>query len=614
MMNNIAKEENEATPSSHSDNTALISPSQPTVTQGVAGNSPPPASEDMPPEETVDRGGISPAQQAPPSPSIGAGGSQPPPGSTVINAEPKVEYEEELLLKWDDHHKSFFEAAEDLCHQEQFIDVTLSCGEINFPAHKLVLSVCSPYFRNLFLRNPCKHPIVVLKDVHFKYMKLLLMYMYRGEVSCPQEDLHGLLKTARGLQIRGLVELERKREAEGFLASATGSPIKRAPSEVQDGASTTSCDLDSRGGDDFSIDEVRSRLHGQLEIQPIVGGSGLNQPLRPPSNMPPWLSHAPPTTGRTPPPAHTTTSSSKAFATSSSNDGTATGSEGHHSDPDDPRNYRMPLKRGRETPNNGLDNHWGENNGRSAIDTARASPLTGPPRSRSRPSSSSSATAASANNAALLAAAQAAGMPLSALDPSDPMSSMNALLAAAQAHSGSSTGTPTSLTPTLPLPTTLSSLLPPSNVSASATSTSSPSAASSSGVPISGPPPTATTGTNGNGQGVDLSQQAAAMANVSQLQLYYYMQKVASAGMGNPKERKECPICSKTLYDRSTWNRHMRIHTGEKPYPCRFCGRRFRTNYNKLGHEKKCPDRHSMPIPDQPQPATGGRQENVIYR
>jgi uncharacterized Zn-finger protein len=110
---------------------------------------------------------------------------------------------------------------------------------------------------------------------------------------------------------------------------------------------------------------------------------------------------------------------------------------------------------------------------------------------------------------------------------------------------------------------------------------------------------------------VDLSQQAAAMAN--QLQLYYYMQKVASAGMGNPKERKECPICSKTLYDRSTWNRHMRIHTGEKPYPCRFCGRRFRTNYNKLGHEKKCPDRHSRAI-SQPQPATGGQTENVVYR
>ncbi len=57
-------------------------------------------------------------------------------------------------------------------------------------------------FYFLATRNPCKHPIVVLKDVHFKYMKLLLMYMYRGEVSCPQEDLTGLLKTARSLQIR----------------------------------------------------------------------------------------------------------------------------------------------------------------------------------------------------------------------------------------------------------------------------------------------------------------------------------------------------------------------------------------------------------------------------
>ena len=38
------------------------------------------------------------------------------------------------------------------------------------------------------------------------------------------------------------------------------------------------------------------------------------------------------------------------------------------------------------------------------------------------------------------------------------------------------------------------------------------------------------------------------------------------------------------------------ILLGEKPYPCQFCGRRFRTNYNKLGHEKKCPDRHAQDL------------------
>ena len=56
-----------------------------------------------------------------------------------------------------------------------------------------------------------------------------------------------------------------------------------------------------------------------------------------------------------------------------------------------------------------------------------------PPETRGRsPRAGRPPQSNSANNAAILAAAQAAGMPMSALDPADPMSSMNALLAAAQ--------------------------------------------------------------------------------------------------------------------------------------------------------------------------------------
>ncbi|TRY79720.1 hypothetical protein TCAL_01983 [Tigriopus californicus] len=504
---------------------------------------------------------------------------------------------EELLLKWDDHHRSFFEGAEDLCHNEHLVDVTLSCGEHSFPAHKLVLSVCSPYFRSLFLRNPCKHPIVVLKDVSYRYMKLLLMYMYRGEVSCPQEDLQGLLRTARSLQIRGLVELERRREAEG-LTSVDGSPIKRAPSDIHDGASTTSCDVESREGNDFNIDDVRSRLHGQLEIQPISQpssssyshgtrereGNGLG-----PAHSSSWLDSA----------RHSDNLTSKIAAAASSSNEMVPADHG-------PGDLRIKdLDR--------LSYNGNGNNGTDLSTHHRRSPMNPPPRNRSRPNSTAAAAAAAASNAALLAAAQAAGMPSSALDPSDPMSSMNALLAAAQAHGTS--GLPAS---------TLASLLPSSSTNVSSPSSSSVAASSAPPVSVSTALSTGrSTGTNGQSNptnsasggasgGVDISQ-AAAVAN---LQLYYYMQKVASAGMGNPKERKECPICGKTLYDRSTWNRHMRIHTGEKPYPCRFCGRRFRTNYNKIGHEKKCPDRHARALLNQQQNTTNGpaQQENAIYR
>ena len=178
-----------------------------------------------------------------------------PPSSikSVTPAPTESDETDDLMLRWDDHHKSFFELAEDLCHQEQFIDVTISCGDHNFPAHKLILSVCSPYFKNLFLRNPCKHPIVVLKDVHFKYMKLLLIFMYRGEVAVPQEDLNGLLKVARSLQVRGLAEM------------LSPNPVQISPRKRYLSEMIGDSDLESNG--EFSIDDVKTRLHGQLEIQ-----------------------------------------------------------------------------------------------------------------------------------------------------------------------------------------------------------------------------------------------------------------------------------------------------------------------------------------------------------
>ena len=89
---------------------------------------------------------------------------------------------EDFMLKWNDHHTLFFVGAEELCESEEYTDVTLAAGSKFFQAHKLVLSICSPYFRQLFKRLGRDRPVIYLKDVEPKHLDLLLQYMYKGEI------------------------------------------------------------------------------------------------------------------------------------------------------------------------------------------------------------------------------------------------------------------------------------------------------------------------------------------------------------------------------------------------------------------------------------------------
>ncbi|KAG0724621.1 Longitudinals lacking protein-like [Chionoecetes opilio] len=112
--------------------------------------------------------------------------------------------DELLSLKWNNHKSTFADILTILRDQEVFIDVTLACGGKQYPAHKFVLSTCSDYFKEMFTKNPCKHPIVFMKDVSARDLEALLDFMYRGEVNVPHHHLASLIKTAEGLQVKGL--------------------------------------------------------------------------------------------------------------------------------------------------------------------------------------------------------------------------------------------------------------------------------------------------------------------------------------------------------------------------------------------------------------------------
>eukprot|EP00090_Calanus_glacialis_P046959 TRINITY_DN9485_c0_g1_i1.p1 TRINITY_DN9485_c0_g1~~TRINITY_DN9485_c0_g1_i1.p1 ORF type:complete len:491 (-),score=100.33 TRINITY_DN9485_c0_g1_i1:529-2001(-) len=128
-----------------------------------------------------------------------------------INRKPSkvMEKEEpEYMLRWSEHNPQVVGSFHQLWENNHLTDVTLATETRSFQAHRLLLSACSPYFRNLFIMNPCKHPTVFLKDIPERHMELLLEYMYQGCIAVKQHELAEILSTASSLKIRGLTTAE----------------------------------------------------------------------------------------------------------------------------------------------------------------------------------------------------------------------------------------------------------------------------------------------------------------------------------------------------------------------------------------------------------------------
>lgn len=146
-----------------------------------------------------------------------------------------------FCLRWNNYQSSITSAFENLRDDEDFVDVTLACDGKSLKAHRVVLSACSPYFRELlkvtqtnltfnstaplvwkshytdcqFQSTPCKHPVIVLQDVAFTDLHALVEFIYHGEVNVHQRSLSSFLKTAEVLRVSGLTQHE---DAQGVSA------------------------------------------------------------------------------------------------------------------------------------------------------------------------------------------------------------------------------------------------------------------------------------------------------------------------------------------------------------------------------------------------------------
>lgn len=120
--------------------------------------------------------------------------------------------EDRFCLRWNNHQSHLSSVLENFLTDSEFVDVTLACEGRKVSAHRLILSACSPYFRDLLKENISQHTIIVLRDVSHQHVTDILQFIYHGEVKVAQEELPAFLKTAESLRIQGLTEEDENNE------------------------------------------------------------------------------------------------------------------------------------------------------------------------------------------------------------------------------------------------------------------------------------------------------------------------------------------------------------------------------------------------------------------
>jgi len=113
---------------------------------------------------------------------------------------------EKFCLRWNDFETNISVAFRELREEKDFFDVTLACDDSQVQAHKVILSACSPFFRQVLRKNPHQHPLLYLKGVKYKELLSVLNFMYMGEVNVAQEELNSFLAVAEDLRVKGLTQ------------------------------------------------------------------------------------------------------------------------------------------------------------------------------------------------------------------------------------------------------------------------------------------------------------------------------------------------------------------------------------------------------------------------
>lgn len=124
---------------------------------------------------------------------------------------------EELCLKWNDFESILSRSFCEMRDERDFFDVRIACFDDKsvmktLPAHRVVLSACSPVFKELLraigANGDSKGPLIFLRGISYHEMEAVLDFMYNGQTKVSHTELDAFLAAAEELKIKGLTSSE----------------------------------------------------------------------------------------------------------------------------------------------------------------------------------------------------------------------------------------------------------------------------------------------------------------------------------------------------------------------------------------------------------------------
>ena len=113
---------------------------------------------------------------------------------------------ERVILKKKDNHTKIASSISEILFYDNSTDVTLvSDDQIQFQAHKSVLSASSPVLKEILLENPHGHPLIYLSGIHQQELGAILKFVYQGKTFIREDSINTFLRNVKDLQLKILI-------------------------------------------------------------------------------------------------------------------------------------------------------------------------------------------------------------------------------------------------------------------------------------------------------------------------------------------------------------------------------------------------------------------------